>query len=152
MIYSFISTSTIILFKILRTLKFLYMLKFAAYKLKVLYHDHACASSRTASLCTYYVRNLYGLSLYQLSTPNSNDTLAVTIKMKSKKIFARSPSFYFTIHKNILISKPVVPNINIRRKSSLEIHFIYLGNKKIYRIFKVCYIISVYFLQRSFTS
>jgi len=80
------------------------MLKFAAYKLKVLYHDHACASSRTASLCTYYVRNLYGLSLYQLSTPNSNDTLAVTIKMKSKKNFCKitifllhNPQKYFNL-------------------------------------------------------
>jgi hypothetical protein len=103
MIYRFISIITIILFKILRTELSLHV-KFVAYKLEVLYHNHAWTSWLTASLCTYYVCNLYGLSLYQLPTPNSNDTLTVTIKMKSKKIFARSPSFYFTIHKNILIS------------------------------------------------
>jgi hypothetical protein len=32
-----------------------------------------------------------------------------------------------------------------RKKTHLEIHFMYLGNKEIYCIFKTCYIISVLF-------
>jgi hypothetical protein len=40
---------------------------------------------------------------------------------------------------------PTFAYANAKQKTPLEVHFIYLGNKEIYWIFKSCYIISILF-------
>lgn len=83
MIYSFISIYYHNFIWNFKNFQFYLHVKFVAYQLKVLYHDHAWTSWWTASLCTYYVSNLYSQSLYQLSTLNSNYTLAVTERQEN---------------------------------------------------------------------
>jgi hypothetical protein len=51
--------------------------------------------------------------------------------------------FFFERHvSNIMCKIPALPYANLRRKTPLEIHFIYSSNKEIYCIFNMCCIIS----------
>jgi len=45
----------------------------------------------------------------------------------------------------LTIKRPMIAYANAQKKIPLEIHYIYLGNKEIYCIFKTCCIISVLF-------
>ena len=55
--------------------------------------------------------------------------------------------FFFQIHffYSLNLLKTCIAYTNTRRETTLEIQFIYLGNKEIYCIFKTCCIISVSF-------
>jgi len=52
--------------------------------------------------------------------------------------YSRSP-FNSDVENDLLkFSLPVSPYVNAHRKTALNIHFIYSGNKEIYYVFKTC--------------
>jgi hypothetical protein len=62
----------------------------------------------------------------------------------------KEPAKYVSGMKYLTFKRPTFAYTNAcKKKTPLEINFIYLGNKEIYRSFKICCIISFYFPQNA---